>query len=154
MTSSCCRCVCAVRSALRTIMSSWSQPRILAPVLSLPCTRYGGRLEYIPAYQRRGWKGKPMPGSITRPPGPPDCGSLAWDSKLWSRDLRDLGPTRTALAKSRSSCTSKLQSRPLVNGREKKNWSRVQGGGLTPGQTSRLIVGGKITSVQYVNWGC
>jgi hypothetical protein len=61
-----------------------------------PC---GGGVEYFhrdPANRRRRRKAK----------------SQTWDSKIWSRDPRDLDPTKTALA--RASSIYKWQTRPLV----------------------------------------
>jgi hypothetical protein len=61
-----------------------------------PC---GGRVEYLhcdPASRRRWRKGK----------------SQNWDSKIWSRDARDLDPRKTALV--RASSIYKRQPCPLV----------------------------------------
>jgi hypothetical protein len=63
---------------------------------SHPC---GGGVEYLhldPASRRRGRKGK----------------SQIWDSKIWSRMLRDWDPRKTTLA--RTSSIYKRQTRPLV----------------------------------------
>jgi hypothetical protein len=61
-----------------------------------PC---GGRFEYLhrdPASRRRRRKGK----------------SRIWDSKIWSRVLRDSDPRMTALARASNNC--KRQTRPLI----------------------------------------
>jgi hypothetical protein len=46
-------------------------------------------------------------------PGPPGCGSLKWDSKLWPWVLQDFDPGVTALARPRSR-TSKVQTNLLI----------------------------------------
>jgi hypothetical protein len=40
--------------------------------------------------------------------------NLKWDSKIWSRVLRDLDLRATAVARHNSTCSDRLQSRPLV----------------------------------------
>jgi hypothetical protein len=65
-------------------------------LVSSPC---GGGVEYLhrdPASRKRRRKGK----------------SQNWDSKIWSRDPRDKGPRKTALARTNS--IYKRQIRPLV----------------------------------------
>jgi hypothetical protein len=68
---------------------------------------------------------------------------------MWSRVQRDLDLRVTALARSSSNYTSKLQTRTLVREAPQKmktaNWSQFPDGGLMPGQTIRLTMGRKIT---------
>jgi hypothetical protein len=70
--------------------------------------------------------------------------------------VRDLGSRLAALARTRSNCTSKLQTQPLVREgarhqethncqTEKTVWSWVPDGSPPPRQTSRLTDGHKIT---------
>jgi hypothetical protein len=62
----------------------------------------------------------------------------------------DLDPRVTALAKSRSSCTSKVQTRPLVREgakkRKRKIWSLVPDWRPTPRHTGRLTISRNLTS--------
>jgi hypothetical protein len=71
--------------------------------------------------------------------------SRIWDSKIWSRVLRDSDPKMTEL--SRTNCNCKRQIRP----QETRNcqtiikiWSWVQEGCFIPRQTGRLTVGRNI----------
>jgi hypothetical protein len=77
-------------------------------------------------------------------------GVSRWDNKMWSWVLRDLGPRVIA------SCTSKLQTHPLVREGAPQHedrkcptliqiWSWVTDEGLTPRQTGQLTVGCNIT---------
>jgi hypothetical protein len=79
------------------------------------------------------------------------CGSLKWDSTIWSWVLRYLEARVTELPWPASNCTSKLQTHPLV--REvathtqtrkcltvMKIWLWVPDGCPTPKQTGRLTV--------------
>jgi hypothetical protein len=80
-----------VNSNRGTVFSMQSVPRCynhckLAVVSTVPC---GGEVEYLhrdPASRGRRRKGK----------------SQIWDSKIWSRVLRDTGPRNTMLAKASS----------------------------------------------------
>jgi hypothetical protein len=58
-------------------------------------------------------------------------------------------PRVTSLERPSSTCTSKLQTRPLVREgtTQEENrtcWSRVPEGGLIPGETGRMTVGPKL----------
>jgi hypothetical protein len=129
----------------------------------------GGGLEYLqrsPEGRKRRRKENPMPKGITGPPcsweiwiwrpGPLGCGSLIWDSKIWSWVLRDFDPWLTVLARPGSNCKSKLQTYPLI--REgapyqeirsfqtgNKIWSLAPDGSPIPRQTGWLTVVRKLT---------
>jgi hypothetical protein len=92
-------------------------------------------------------------GIEMRGPGPPGWGSLKWNSKMWSRVLRDSDARMTA------NYRSKLQTRPYVGEGTPQHedrrcptvikiWSSAPDGCPTPGQTGQLTVGLTIT------WTC
>jgi hypothetical protein len=150
-----------IEELLEAVFSVGFAPRLYSEYLR-PC---GGGFKYPPASRRKGQKGNPVPGGITRPPcswgikmwgpGCPGWGSLGYEAVKYGHASPG---TQTQEWLPRWGLAAIVNGRPVLSSERAlhinkpatvltviKIWSKAPSGCLTPKQTGRVTVSRNIT---------